>query len=116
MVDRRGTLDQRHQPALNIGIAVDVSLGRLNRPVASKNLNVPEGPACLVDLPRGTGDECPAARMGRAPRQPKMPIRGGEPVDDGRWGEAAAAFGIDNISDAVAYFSPPRQPFPQIVV
>ena len=60
-----------HQPALNIGIAVDVSLGRLNRPVPGKNLNVPEGPADLVDLPRGASDEC----SGGGPGRPARPFR-----------------------------------------
>ena len=50
-----------------------------------------------MDEPRGAGDECPAARMRRAACQAEVPIRGGEPVDDGRWGQAAAAFGLNNM-------------------
>jgi hypothetical protein len=54
--------------------------------------------------------------MGRAPRQAQVPIGVREPVDDARWGQTAASFGIDNMTSAVRYFEPPRQGLSQIVV
>jgi hypothetical protein len=40
MATWRDTSDQRHQPALRVGIAVDVPLGRLNGSVTGENLNI----------------------------------------------------------------------------
>jgi hypothetical protein len=40
MADQRGTSDQRHQPALSVGVAVDVPLGCLNGSMTGENLNV----------------------------------------------------------------------------
>jgi hypothetical protein len=40
MATWRDTSDQRHQPALSVGIAVNVSLGRLNGSVTGEQLNV----------------------------------------------------------------------------
>jgi hypothetical protein len=40
MATWRDTSDQRHQPALSVGVAVDVGLGRLNGSVTGENLHV----------------------------------------------------------------------------
>src|SRR5450759_3247188 len=111
-----GTSDQRHQPALSVGVAVDVPLGRLNGSVAGEDLHVPERPTGFMNEAGSPGDECPAARVGRAPRQPQVSIRTGEPVGDARWGQAAAAFGTHNVQRSVADLAPPGQRFPQIII
>ena len=38
--------------------------------MAGQNLHVTHGPACVMYEPRCSGDEGPAARMGRTSRQP----------------------------------------------
>src|SRR5450759_2479851 len=116
MANRRGTSDQRHQPALGVGVAVDVPLGCLNRSVPGENLHVPERPTGFMNKAGSAGDESPAARVGRTPRQPQVSIRTGEPVGDARWGQAAAAFGTHNVQRSVADLAPPGERFPQIIM
>src|SRR5665811_2142911 len=67
MATWRDTSDQRHQPALSVGVAVDVPLGCLNRSVTGENLNIPERPTGFMNEAGSPGDECPAARVGRTP-------------------------------------------------
>src|SRR5450759_4504358 len=116
MANRRGTSDQRHQPPLSVGFAVDVALGGLNRSVTGENLNIPERPTGFMNEAGSAGDEGPAARVGRAPGKAYCPIRTGEPVGDARWGQAAAAFGTHNVQRSVADLAPPGQRFPQIIM
>src|SRR5450756_21796 len=116
MATWRDTLNQRHQPALSVGVAVDVPLGCLNRSVTGENLHVPERTTGFMNEAGSPGDECPAARVGRTPRQPQVSIRAGEPVGDARWGQAAAAFGTHNVQRSVADLAPPGQRFPQIIM
>src|ERR1019366_506283 len=63
MANRRGTSDQRHQPALGVGVAVDVPLGCLNGSVASENLHVPERPTGFMNEAGSAGDEGPPPRV-----------------------------------------------------
>src|SRR5580700_4594065 len=57
-------LDHRDELALSICVAVDVPLGCLDRSMPCQQLNIPHGPACMMDEPSRAGDEGPAARMG----------------------------------------------------
>ena len=61
-----GPSDHRDQFALSVAVAVDVPLRGLDRAMTGQQLNVPQAAACLVDDAGGTGDERPAAGMGRA--------------------------------------------------
>jgi len=56
--------NQRYELALGVGIAVDVPLGGLDRPVTGKQLNIAQRTTGLVHQPGGPGDEGAAARMG----------------------------------------------------
>jgi hypothetical protein len=55
--------DQRDQPALHAGVAVDVSLRGLDRPVAGQELHVANRAAGFVGQACGAGNEGTAARM-----------------------------------------------------
>lgn len=48
--------------------------------------------------------------------QAEVSIRCGEPIADARWGQPAAAFGVNNMLSAVADLPRPRQGFLQVVV
>ena len=50
-------LDQGHQPALCLGIAVDVALRCLNRAMASEELHIPQATAGQSDLAGRLGNE-----------------------------------------------------------
>ncbi len=91
MTIRRDILDQRNEPPLGVGIAIDVSLGRKDRPVAGQKLNVAQGPASFLDEPGCSGDEGSSPRMGRAPRNPNRPIGGSEPIYDREWSHRPTA-------------------------
>ena len=56
--------NQRYELALGIGIAIDVPLGGLDRPVARHELYISQRGTGMVDQPGGSGDEGAAARMG----------------------------------------------------
>ena len=88
--------DQRHELALGVGVAVDVPLGGLDRPVARQELHVSQRGTGIVDQPGGPGDEGAAARMGRATLQADCPIGLGEPIDDADRGHRPAALGSND--------------------
>ena len=52
--------------ALGISVAVDVPLGRLDRPVASEQLDVAQRATDPMNQPRRPGDERPPSGMRRA--------------------------------------------------
>ena len=54
-------LNQCNELALGIGVAVDVPLRGLDRPVACQQLHVPQRAACLMNNASGAGDERAAA-------------------------------------------------------
>ena len=62
--------DHRNELALRITIAVDVSLRRLNRSIASQQLDVAQRSAGMMNQPRGAGNESPSTRMRRTPVKP----------------------------------------------
>src|ERR1019366_7458932 len=114
MATWRGMSDQRHQPALSVGVTVNVGLGSLNGSVTGKNLNVKERTACLMNEPGSPGDECPAARVRRASFQAYCTVCDGEKIDDGDWRHAAAALGPDQRTHAAGRFAPGGEGIVQI--
>src|SRR5689334_22396276 len=70
----RQALKKADQLSLSIGIAFDVALGRLDRPIASKLLNVTKRPTGLVDEASCLSDEGTPARMRRASLKADRPI------------------------------------------
>ena len=64
------------QLALGIGVAVDVPLGGLDRPVTGEQLDIPQRPTDPMYQPRRPGDERPAAGVGRAAVQTYVRMRG----------------------------------------
>jgi hypothetical protein len=58
-----GRSDQRDQFALRIGVAVDVSLRCLDRPVTGQQLHIAQRAAGLVHQPGRAGDKRSAARV-----------------------------------------------------
>src|SRR5580658_9813250 len=63
VIDGPQPSDQRHQPALDITIAVDVPLGCEQRPMTRQYLHIPQGTARSVGQPRRLGNEGPAPGM-----------------------------------------------------
>ena len=53
--------NHRNELALGVAVAVDVPLRRLDGPMTSQQLNVPQRAACLVHDASGAGDEGPTA-------------------------------------------------------
>ena len=49
--------DERYEPPLGIAIAVDIALGRLNGPMTSQQLNVPQRTASFVNQTSGARNE-----------------------------------------------------------
>ena len=83
--------DHRHELALGIGVAVNVPLGGLDRPMTGQQLNIAQRATGLVNEPSGTGDECPTAGMGRTALQANVLERPVEPDDNTEWCQWAAA-------------------------
>ena len=59
--------------ALGIGVAVDVPLGGLDRPVTSEQLDIAQRATDPMNQPRRPGDERPASGVGRAAMQTDVP-------------------------------------------
>src|SRR4051794_10193781 len=59
--ERWPRLDQRHEPALGLGVAIDVALRRLNRAMASEKLNIPQTAAGQSNLAGRLSDEAASA-------------------------------------------------------
>ena len=51
--------NHRDELALHFSVAIDVALGGLERPMASEQLDIPQGGTGFVDEPRRPGDERP---------------------------------------------------------
>ena len=64
--------NHRDQLALHIGVAVDVPLRCLDRPMTSEQLDISQRTAGFVHEPRRPGDERPPSRMRREPRRPML--------------------------------------------
>ena len=62
-VASRQALEKADQLSLSIGIAFDVALGRLDRPMAGKLLNISERSTSLVDQACPASDKGPPARV-----------------------------------------------------
>ena len=92
-------LEKADQLSLSIGIAFDVVLGRLYRPMAGKLLDITKRPTGLVDEASCLSDEGPPAGMRRASLKADRPIELMEPIDD-RFGRhrLTIAFGSDHRS------------------
>jgi hypothetical protein len=92
-------LEKADQLSLSIGIAFDVALGRLDRAMTGKLLNVTKRPTGLVDEASCLSDEGAPARMRRASLKADCPIELMEPIDD-RFGRhrLTIAFGSDHRS------------------
>jgi hypothetical protein len=74
--------NHRDQFALGVGIAVNLSLIRLNRPVTSQQLDIPQRAADLVDQPGRSGDERSAAGVRGAAFQTERAVGGRKPNHD----------------------------------
>jgi hypothetical protein len=85
-------LDQRYKPPLGVAIAVDVSLRRLNRSMASQKLNVTERTTSLVDDPGCPRNECSPTGMRRASLQASGPVGTVEPDNDAKRRHRLTAF------------------------
>ena len=88
------------QLALRIGVAVDVPLGRLDRPVTGEQLDIAQRATGLVHQPRRPGDERPASGMGRAAVQTDVAECAVEPDHDTQRRHRPAALGSDDRSAA----------------
>ena len=88
------------QLALHIGVAVNVPLSCLDRPVAGEQLDVPQRTTGLVDEPRGPGDERAPSRMRRAAVEANVPEGAIEPDYDTQWRHRPAALGLNERSAA----------------
>ena len=81
--------------ALGIGVAVDVPLGCLDRPVTGEQLDIAQRPTDPMNQPRRPGDERPASGMGRAAVQTDVPECAVEPDHDAQWRHRTAPLGSD---------------------
>src|SRR5436190_19708746 len=98
-VASRQVLEKADQLSLSIGIAFDVALGRLQRPMPGKLLDVTKRATGLVDEASCLSNEGAPARMRRASLKADRPIELMEPIDD-RFGRhrLTIAFGSDHRS------------------
>ena len=88
--------NQCDQLALHIGVAVDVPLSRLNRPVTSEQLDIAQRTTGFVDEPRRPGDERPPSGMRRAAVEANVAKRAIEPDYDTQWRHRPAALGLND--------------------
>ena len=65
VADSDGTSQQRYQPALAIGIAVDVALRGLDRAVAREQLHIAQAATRSMCPARSSGDESATPRVRR---------------------------------------------------
>ena len=88
------------QLALHIGVAVDVPLSGLDRPVTSEQLDIAQRTTGFVDEPRRPGDERPPSGMRRAAVEANVAKRAIEPDHDTQRRHRPASLGADDRSDA----------------
>jgi hypothetical protein len=100
--------------ALGVAIAINVSLGGLDRPVASQQLNVPQRATDLVDQPSSAGDERSAARMGGAAFQSKLAVRGRKPNHDTKRLHRTATLRPNHRASANRHKPPDSEGIPQL--
>ena len=75
-------LEQSDQPTLGSAVALDISLGLLDRTMSGKLLHVAQAAAGLEHQPSGVGHESSPPRMRRTPLVAELTVKPGEPVDD----------------------------------
>jgi hypothetical protein len=63
-------LEAIDQSTLSVGIAVDVLLGCLDRPVSGEHLNVPKARAHVMGVASGERYKCASAAVGRTASDP----------------------------------------------
>ena len=83
--------NQTDQRPLDVAIAVDVALGRLNGPVTCQQLNVAKGAAGFVDHASSSRDEGATARVRRAAVEAEHFICPAKPDDDAQRGHGPTA-------------------------
>lgn len=72
--------DQMNEPALGVRIAIDVDLGRLDRPMASKQLDIAKTAAGLVNRTGSVGDEGASPGVRGTSLQTELSEHGAKPV------------------------------------
>src|SRR5205807_4961281 len=89
-------LEQSDEPALGAAVALDISLGLLDRTMAGKLLHVAQAAAGFEHQPRGVGHESPPPGMRGAAFETEIAVKAAKPVDDAAGPQRVTPFGTDH--------------------
>ena len=111
---QRRVSEKTDQLPLRAGVAVDVALGRPDRPVPREQLDVAQAAARAMDVAGGDGDEAAPAGVRRAALEAELLEKRREPVDDAARPEVRAAIRADHRPDRFRVSREPLQGAPQV--
>src|SRR5580700_6279629 len=102
-------LEQSDEPALGAAVALDISLGLLDRTMSGKLLHVAQAAAGLEHQPSGVGHERSPPRMRGAACETEIAIEAAKPVDDAARPQRVTPFRTDHGSGSPVLLFQPHQ-------